>query len=154
MPWLPKAVAFKQASEPEFADYQRSTIANAQRLASKITSRGHRIVSGGTDNHVFLIDVASSGTTGKVVEEALEKSEITVNKNTIPFDTNPPLVASGIRIGTPAVTTRNMGLAEMDLIGDLISDVLENPADESNLGSVEARVIELTDRFPLYEELA
>ncbi|MCH9648562.1 MAG: serine hydroxymethyltransferase [Deltaproteobacteria bacterium] len=147
-----KAVALKLAETPEFADYQRATIANAQRLASRLTQRGHRIVSGGTDNHVFLVDVAASGTTGKVVEEALERAEITVNKNTIPFDANPPLIASGIRIGTPAVTTRKMGLVEMDLIGDLISDVLESPEDEANLASVRARVIGLTDRFPLYGE--
>lgn len=148
-----KAVALKLAQTAEFADYQRATIANAQRLASRLEQRSHRIVSGGTDNHVFLVDVAASGTTGKIVEEALERAEITVNKNTIPFDTNPPLIASGIRIGTPAVTTRKMGLEEMDLIGDLISDVLESPEDEVNLASVKGRVIELTDRFPLYGEV-
>ena len=148
-----KAVAFKLAAGSDFGDYQRDIVANARQLAQRLTERGHRIVSGGTDNHVFLVDVAASGTTGKIAEEALERAEITVNKNTIPFDQNPPLVASGIRIGTPAVTTRKMGPEQMSLIGDLISDVLNDPEDEATLASVKARVIELAARFPLYGAL-
>ena len=115
--------------------------------------RGRRIVSGGTDNHVFMLDVAAAGTTGKVMEKALGDAGITVNKNTIPYDPNPPLVASGIRIGSPAVTTRGIGEAEMVLIADWISEVLGAPEDEAVHASVHQRVGELTERFPLYPEL-
>jgi len=148
-----KAVAFREAQAPEFADYQRAIVANAKRLAGRLAERGHRIVSGGTDNHVFLLDVAAAGLTGKVAEEALEPAGITVNKNTIPYDENPPLVASGIRVGTPALTTRGMGEAEMDLVGDLMADVLAAPGDESVAREVRGKVEELTARFPLYESL-
>ena len=148
-----KAVAFREAQAPEFADYQRAIVANAKRLAGRLAERGHRIVSGGTDNHVFLLDVAAAGLTGKVAEEALEPAGITVNKNTIPYDENPPLVASGIRVGTPALTTRGMGEAEMDVVGDLMADVLAAPGDESVAREVRRKVEELTARFPLYESL-
>ena len=109
-----KAVCFKEAMEPAFAEYQRQIVANAQRLAASLSGHGFRLVSGGTDNHLMLVDVFSKGITGKVAEAALGKAGITVNKNAIPFDQNPPMVASGIRVGTPAVTTRGMREPEMD----------------------------------------
>jgi len=148
-----KAVAFKEAQAPEFADYQRAIVANAKRLAGRLAERGHRIVSGGTDNHVFLVDVAAAGLTGKVAEKALEAAGITVNKNTIPYDENPPFVGSGIRVGTPALTTRGMGEPEMDRIGDLMADVLAAPEDQGVARRVRGQVEELTARFPLYESL-
>ncbi|MBI2186345.1 MAG: serine hydroxymethyltransferase [Acidobacteria bacterium] len=147
-----KAVCFKEAMEPGFAEYQRQIVANAQRLAASIGSHGFRLVSGGTDNHLMLVDVFSKGLTGKVAEAALGKAGITVNKNAIPFDQNPPMVASGIRIGTPAVTTRGMREAEMDLIGDFIARVLHAPDDERTLGMVRSEVERLCRRFPLYPE--
>jgi glycine hydroxymethyltransferase len=122
-----KAVCFKEAMEPAFKEYQRQIIANAQRLASAIASQGFRIVSGGTDNHLMLVDVFSKGVTGKAAEAALGKAGITVNKNAIPFDQNPPMVASGIRVGTPALTTRGMREPEMDVVGELIGRVLAAP---------------------------
>jgi glycine hydroxymethyltransferase len=148
-----KAVAFGEALRPEFGAYQRQIVANAQRLAARLGGRGWRIVSGGTDNHLFLLDVASRGLTGKLAERALEAAGITVNKNAIPFDPNPPLVASGIRIGTPAVTTRGMAEGEMDSIGDLIDEVLAAPEDAAVADGVRGRVEELCARFPLYDAL-
>ena len=127
-------------------------IANARRLAGNLVTAGFRLVSGGTDNHLMLVDVFSKGLTGKVAEAALDKAGITVNKNAIPFDQNPPMVASGIRIGTPAVTTRGMGEAEMDVIADLIARVLRSPADDHALTMVKAEVGQLCSRFPLYPE--
>ena len=147
-----KAVCFKEAMEPGFADYQRQVIANASRLAQVLNSRGFRLVSGGTDNHLVLVDVFSKGITGKAAEAALGEADITVNKNAIPFDTNPPMTASGIRIGTPAVTTRGMGEAEMDLVGDLVCQVLTAPDDRRVLSSVKSEVGKLCRRFPLYPE--
>lgn len=147
-----KAVALGEALTPEFRAYQAHIVENAARLAARLAARGYRIVSGGTDNHLFLMDVASRGTTGKVAERALELAGITVNKNTIPFDPNPPLVASGIRIGTPAVTTRGMGPEEMDQIGDLIADALA--AAEGEAEPIRERVRALCRRFPLYDALA
>jgi len=149
-----KAVAFKEALGDGFRDYQRRIVANAQRLASRLEGRGYRIVSGGTDNHVFLLDVSSAELTGKVAEEALGTAGITVNKNTIPYDPQPPLVASGIRLGTPALTTRGMDEAAMDEVGDLIADALDAHDDEAELGKIRGRVEELCRRFPLYEGLA
>jgi glycine hydroxymethyltransferase len=145
-----KAVCFKQAMEPEFADYQKRILANAARLATSLTSHGFRLVSGGTDNHLMLVDTFSKGVTGKAAEVALGKAGITVNKNAIPFDTNPPMVASGIRVGTPATTTRGMGMAEMDTIGDLIARVLDAPDDDRVAAMVKAEVEGLCKRFPLY----
>jgi glycine hydroxymethyltransferase len=145
-----KAVSFKEALEPEFKAYQQQIIRNAQALAEGLQEAGFRIVSGGTDNHVFLVDVFSKGITGKVAEKALEAARITVNKNTIPFDTNPPLVASGVRIGTPALTARGMGEAEMRQIAVMIAEVLQAPEDETVRRQVIDRVTELTARFPLY----
>jgi glycine hydroxymethyltransferase len=147
-----KAVCFKEAATPEFAAYQRQVVANAQRLAANLASAGYRIVSGGTDNHLMLVDVFSKGLTGKVAEAALGRAAITVNKNAIPFDQNPPMVASGIRLGTPAVTTRGMGEAEMDVIADYISQVLAAPDDDRRLASVKAEVEQLCRKFPLYPE--
>ena len=147
-----KAVCFKEAMEPSFAEYQRQIAANATRLAASIGGHGFRLVSGGTDNHLMLVDVFSKGLTGKVAEAALGKAGITVNKNAIPFDQNPPMVASGIRIGTPAVTTRGMQEAEMDQIGDLIARVLSSPEDDRTLATVKSEVERLCRRFPLYPE--
>ncbi|HSM14589.1 MAG TPA: serine hydroxymethyltransferase [Thermoanaerobaculia bacterium] len=148
-----KAVAFGEAATDAFREYQGRVVANAARLASACSERGIRIVSGGTDNHLFLADVASRGLTGKVAERALDEAAITVNKNTIPNDPNPPMVASGIRIGTPAVTTRGMGEGEMEEIAGLIAEVLAAPEDAAVLGGVRARVRTLCARFPLYPEL-
>jgi len=148
-----KAVCLKEAMEPSFADYQRQIVANAARLASSLASHGFRLVSGGTDNHLMLVDVFSKGLTGKVAEAALGKAGITVNKNAIPFDQNPPMVASGIRVGTPAVTTRGMREPEMDQIGDLIARVLATPDDDRALGMVKDDVERLCRKFPLYPEL-
>ena len=147
-----KAVAFGEALAEGFKEYQRRVVANAARLAAAFAGHGFRIVSGGTDNHLFLVDVASRGLTGKVAEEALDRAAITVNKNTIPFDANPPLVASGVRIGTPAVTTRGMSEREMDEIAALVCDVLADPASPAD--AVRSRVRELAGRFPLYPERA
>jgi glycine hydroxymethyltransferase len=147
-----KAVCFKEAAEPEFATYQRQIVANAKRLANNLASAGFRVVSGGTDNHLMLIDVFSKGLTGKVAEAALGKAAITVNKNAIPFDQNPPMVASGIRLGTPAVTTRGMGEREMDLIADYITRALASTDDDRALTSVKLEVEQLCRKFPLYPE--
>jgi glycine hydroxymethyltransferase len=148
-----KAVAFKEALAPEFRAYQQQIVANARALAARLTEKGFRIVSGGTDNHLLLVDVASAGTTGKVAEKSLEDAAITVNKNTIPFDPNPPLVASGVRIGTAALTTRGMREDEMAQVGDFIAEVLRAPEDVQVRESVRARVRTLCERFPLYDPL-
>ncbi|HYG63735.1 MAG TPA: serine hydroxymethyltransferase [Thermoanaerobaculia bacterium] len=148
-----KAVALHEAQQPEFKEYQRQIVANAARLAKRLVDLGLRVVSGGTDNHVFLLDVGAAGLTGKVVEKALDASAITVNKNTIPFDPNPPLVASGIRLGTPALTTRGMREPEMDIVGDLIAEVLKAPEDTATQERVRRQVRELCERFPLYDPL-
>ena len=145
-----KAVAFKEAATPEFAAYQRQVVVNAKALAESVASHGFRLVSGGTDNHLFLVDVGKKNLTGKVAEKALDAAGITVNKNAIPFDPNPPMVTSGLRIGTPAVTTRGMNEAEMKTIAGLIADVLAAPEDESVKARVHAKVRELTSAFPLY----
>ena len=147
-----KAVCFKEAGEPAFAVYQRQIQANARKLAAVLATAGFRIVSGGTDNHLMLVDVFSRGLTGKVAEAALGKANITVNKNVIPFDQNPPLVASGIRIGTSAVTTRSMREAEMDLIGDFIARALKTPEDDGALAMIRTEVEALCRKFPLYPE--
>jgi glycine hydroxymethyltransferase len=147
-----KAVCFKEAMEPSFAQYQRQIVVNAQRLAASISGHGFRLVSGGTDNHLMLVDVFSKGLTGKVAEAALGKAGITVNKNAIPFDQNPPMVASGIRVGTPAVTTRGMREPEMDQIGELIARVLAAPDDQRAIGMVKSEVERLCRKFPLYPE--
>jgi glycine hydroxymethyltransferase len=149
-----KAVCFKEAASPGFAAYQRQVVANAQRLASSLASAGFRLVSGGTDNHLLLVDVFSKGVTGKVAEAALDRAGITVNKNAIPFDKNPPMVASGIRLGTPAVTTRGMKEPEMDRIADYITRVLTAADDGAVQQAVRIEVNELCRKFPLYPELS
>jgi glycine hydroxymethyltransferase len=147
-----KAVCLKEAMEPAFVDYQRQIVANAKRLAAALAGAGFRLVSGGTDNHLMLVDVFSKGITGKVAEAALGRAGITVNKNAIPFDQNPPMVASGIRVGTPAVTTRGMREPEMDKIAGFIARVLAAPDDERELAAVRADVEALCRTFPLYPE--
>jgi len=147
-----KAVCFKEALEPTFAAYQRQIVANASTLAAAIASHGFRLVSGGTDNHLMLVDVFSKGLTGKDATTALGKAGLTVNQNTIPFDQNPPLKASGIRIGTPAVTTRGMGEREMVTVGDFIARVLASPDDDRVHAMVRAEVEALCRKFPLYAD--
>lgn len=145
-----KAVCFKEALEPEFKEYQRQIVANARALAGALSEEGFRLVSGGTDNHLMLVDVAQKGLTGKVAEKALDRARITVNKNTIPFDPNPPLVTSGIRLGTPAVTTRGMREPEMRRIAQLLARALASHENEAVLAEVRKEVVELTGAFPIY----
>jgi glycine hydroxymethyltransferase len=147
-----KAVCLKEAAEPTFVEYQKQVVANAKRLASVLLASGFRLVSGGTDNHLMLVDVFSRGLTGRAAEAALGKAGITVNKNAIPFDPNPPMVASGIRLGTPAVTTRGMSEREMERIGELITRALATPEDDAALGMVRVEVEQLCRTFPLYPE--
>lgn len=147
-----KAVCFKEAMEAGFKDYQKQVIANAKVLAEGLSSAGFKIVSGGTDNHLMLVNVFVRGLTGAQAEKALERAAITVNKNAIPFDTQPPMKASGIRIGTPALTTRGMKEEEMRMIAGLISEVLADSENESVQASVRNRVKELCERFPIYEQ--
>jgi glycine hydroxymethyltransferase len=149
-----KAVCLQEAAEPAFAAYQRQIVANAARLAAALSAAGFRLVSGGTDNHLMLVDVASKGLTGKLAEAALGKAGITVNKNAIPFDRHPPMVASGIRIGTPAVTTRGMAEGEMDLIGELIARALQAPDADATLAAIRTEVEALCRKFPLYPDSA
>ena len=144
-----KAVAFAEAATPEFVAYQKRVVENARALAAALTKRGLRLVSGGTDNHVMMVDVGAKGVSGKDTEKLLEKLGLTVNKNTIPFDTRSPMVASGIRIGTPAVTTRGMGVAEMETIGDAIARAIEAPEDAAVHASVRRTVAELCAAYPL-----
>jgi len=146
-----KAVCFQEALQPEFRDYQKQIVMNAKVLAEALAVRGFRIVSGGTDTHLMLVDVFSRQVTGKQAEQALERAGITVNKNAIPFDTNPPAIASGIRVGTPAVTSRGLQEPQMELIAHWISEVLNNLEDESVLKRVRSEVEALTEKFPLYE---
>src|SRR5688572_24783769 len=146
-----KAVCFKQAGTDEFRTYILQVVRNARALAARLAARGYRIVSGGTDTHLMLVDVFSKGINGKTAEEALDKAGITVNKNTIPFDQNKPLTPSGIRIGTPALTTRGMKEPEMEAIGNSIAAVLDRPEDENVLKRVRKEVEQLCGRFPLYD---
>jgi len=145
-----KAVAFQEAQQPAYRDYIDRVLENATRLAARMAHHGFRIVSGGTDNHLFLVDVFSKGITGKDAEKALETAGITVNKNAIPFDQNPPMVASGLRIGTPAVTTRGMGPEQMDTIGDFVARALEVRESDDDLARINKEVGEFTAAFPLY----
>jgi glycine hydroxymethyltransferase len=147
-----KAVCFHEALQPEFREYQKQIVANAKVLCETIAADGFRIVSGGTDNHLMLVDVFSKNITGKDAEKALERSGITVNKNAIPFDTNPPMTASGIRVGTPAVTTRGMKEPEMRKIGHWIAEVLNDLGNQSVQTRVRNEVERLTEQFPLYEK--
>jgi glycine hydroxymethyltransferase len=145
-----KAVCFREAMEMSFRAYQAQVAANAKRLAQSLHDEGFRLVSGGTDNHLMLVDVFSKEITGKQAEAALGLAGITVNKNAIPFDKNPPMVASGVRLGTPAVTTRGMTEPEMDRIADLISAALQEPENETALAKIKLEVEELCREFPLY----
>jgi glycine hydroxymethyltransferase len=145
-----KAVCFLEAMQPEFTDYQTQVLANARALAETLMAAGFRVVSGGTDTHLLLLDVFSQGIRGRDAEQALDRARITVNKNAIPFDTNPPMNPSGIRLGSPAVTTRGFGEAEMREVGALIAEALHNIANEDALAAVRQRVGVLTARFPLY----
>ncbi len=147
-----KAVAFKEALSPEFREYQRQIVANAKALAEALIAQGFRLVSGGTDTHVMLVDVASKGLTGKVAEVALDKAGLTVNKNAIPFDTRSPTVTSGIRLGTPALTTRGMREGEMRRVAGLIAEVLADVENAERQARVAAQVRELCAAFPLYRE--
>jgi len=146
-----KAVAFHEALQPEFKEYQRQIVKNAQAMADELKNQGFRLVSGGTDNHLMLVDLTDKGVTGKEVQEALDRASITVNKNGIPFDTRGPQITSGIRIGTPAVTTRGMKENEMRLIASLIADVIKNIGDEKKIKAVAEKVKALCDQFPLYQ---
>jgi glycine hydroxymethyltransferase len=145
-----KAVAFSEASTEEFRDYQKRIVANAAVIAEALLEHGFNLVSGGTDNHLILLDLTSLGMTGAQAQEVLEQAGMTVNKNAVPFDRQPPGISSGIRIGTPAVTTRKMGPNEMRLIGSLIARVLTNPSDEKMIARTRQEVAELCDQFPLY----
>ncbi|MCL5884665.1 MAG: serine hydroxymethyltransferase [Deltaproteobacteria bacterium] len=147
-----KAVALKEAMTPEFRDYQVRIVKNAQAMAGVIKARGFRLVSGGTDNHLFLVNLKDTPMTGKDAQEALDHVRITVNKNTVPFETRSPFVTSGIRAGTPAVTTRGMKEQEMEAIGRMIADILEAPNDPAVAKRVAVEVRDLCDAFPLYKE--
>jgi len=147
-----KAVCFHEAMQPAFREYARQVVANAKVLAAVLASEGYRIISGGTDTHVMLVDVFSKGMLGSEAEKALGEAAITVNKNAIPFDTNPPLKPSGIRIGSPALTTRGMKEGEMRLVGLWISEVLHHRVDAAVLGKIRKQVLELAEAFPLYPE--
>ena len=147
-----KAVAFKEALKPEFKEYQSQIVKNAKALAEGLISHGLRLVSGGTDNHLMLIDLADKGLTGRDVEDALDEAGITTNKNGIPFDTKSPMVTSGIRLGTPALTTRGMCEKEMRIIASLIASVIDDIENESLIADVRSEVKKLCDNFPLYRE--
>ena len=146
-----RAVCFKEAMEPSFRDYQRQVVANAKALAASIAKQGFRIVAGGTDNHLFLIEVHSRGITGSDAEKALDRAGITVNKNAIPFDPLPPMKAGGIRLGSPSITTRGMREPEMEQIGAWIADVLSHIGDAATEQRVRQQVAGLANRFPIYE---
>ena len=145
-----KAAAFKEAQEPSFIDYQKQVIANAKALAETLIARGLRIVSGGTDSHVMLVDLRAKKMTGKEAERVLGEAHITCNKNGIPNDPEKPMVTSGIRLGSPAMTTRGFKEAEARQVGHFIADVLDNPNDPENIAKVRAQVSDLTKRFPVY----
>jgi len=147
-----KAVCFKEAMSEEFKTYQRQVVSNAKTLARRLMERGFEVVSGGTDTHLFLVDLTNKGLSGKKAEKALEAAGITVNKNTVPFDEKSPFVTSGIRVGTPALTTRGMKEPEMERIADLMSRVLENTEDEGALQAVRKETRALCEAFPLYAE--
>ena len=147
-----KAVALNEASAPEFPDYCRQIVANARALAEGVIARGFPVVSGGTDTHLFLLSLVERDTTGKAAQIALERAGITVNKNMVPFDPRKPMVTSGVRIGTPALTTRGMREPEMSEIAELIAGVLENPGDVDRLDAIRAQVEDLCRRFPLYTD--
>jgi glycine hydroxymethyltransferase len=145
-----KAVAFLEAMQPEFVQYQKQVVANARAMCTVFQERGIKIVSGGTDNHLFLVDLVDKGVTGKEADAALGRAHITVNKNSVPNDPRPPMVTSGIRIGTPAVTTRGFKEAEVAQLAHWIADVLNNANDEAVIAKTRAAVVEICRRFPVY----
>jgi glycine hydroxymethyltransferase len=147
-----KAVCFLEAMQPEFREYARQVVANAKTLAETLGGEGFRVVSGGTDTHLMLIDVFSQGMFGSEAEKALGEAGITVNKNAIPFDTNPPMKPSGVRLGTPALTTRGMKEAEMRQVGRWISEALHERSQSAVLDRIRLQVVELAEAFPLYPE--
>lgn len=149
-----KAVSFKEALEPSFKSYQKQVIANAKALATALQAKGIKLVSGGTDNHLMLLDLSDTEITGKQLEEALGKVEITVNKNTVPREKRSPFVTSGVRIGTPAITSRGFGTNEMTIVADLISRVVKNIDNPSELDKIRRDVLALAEKFPLYPEWA
>jgi len=146
-----KAVAFKEAQKSDFAEYQKQIIKNAKTLASELVNLGYHVVSGGTDTHLLLVSFIERNLTGKVVEEALEKAGITVNKNTVPFDPQKPFITSGIRMGTPAITTRGMKEEQMKKISRWIDEVISSLGDENVYKRVKEEVLELCNEFPLYQ---
>jgi len=148
-----KAVAFGEALQPGFKKYQEQIIKNAKTLAAELTKKGFRIVSGGTENHLMLVDLSNKGVTGKDAALALDRAGITANKNLIPYDTKSPSVASGIRLGTPAATTRGMKEEEMKVIAGCIDEVVSNCKDEKKIISVKKKTKDLTGKFPLYKQL-
>jgi glycine hydroxymethyltransferase len=145
-----KAVAFKEALQPEFKEYAKQIVSNAKALAQSLTAEGYRVVSGGTDTHLMLVDVFVKGMFGSEAEKALGEAGITVNKNAIPFDVNPPMKPSGIRVGTPALTTRGMREEEMRVIGRWIVEALDHRSDPAHLAKIRAQVLDLAEQFPLY----
>jgi glycine hydroxymethyltransferase len=145
-----KAVAFKEALSPEFKEYQSQILKNCKALEKSFKDNGFRLVSGGSDNHLLLVDLTSKGVTGKDAEIALDKASITVNKNGIPFDTQSPMVTSGIRVGTAALTTRGMKEKEMELIGGWFNEVIANKDNDAKLAAIKAEVNKLCDKFPIY----
>ncbi len=146
-----KAVSLFEALQPEFKEYQQNVLANAKALGETLLGHGFPLVSGGTDNHLLLVNVKAKGLTGKEAEAKLDGIGITVNKNTIPFETESPFVTSGIRIGTPALTTRKMGVAEMRIIGDLIAQTLE--PNRTDFSSIRETITELSEKYPLYSDI-
>jgi glycine/serine hydroxymethyltransferase len=144
-----KAVCFHEALQPQFREYQRQVVINAKALAAGLAKHGYRIVSGGTDNHLMLVDLRPKDLNGKEAQEVLDRASITVNKNAIPFDTSSPFKPGGIRVGTPAVTTRGMKEEEMLEIAELVAEALNNRSDGDALENVRKKVIDLTSRFPL-----
>jgi glycine hydroxymethyltransferase len=145
-----KAVALKEALTPEFTAYQRQIVSNAKALAEGLLKRGFRLVSGGTDNHLMLLDLRETELTGKLAQETLDRARITVNKNAIPFDTRSPFVTSGVRIGSPAVTSRGMKEAEMETVADLIFRALQKVGDDKALAAIGDEVRDLCRKFPVY----
>ena len=147
-----KATAFLEALKPEFHDYQSQVISNAQAMASQLQTRGYRIISGRTESHVFLVDLRPKNLTGKAADILLSKAHITVNKNSIPNDPESPFVTSGIRLGTPAITTRGFVETEATMVANFIADILDDPNNEANISKVKEEVSALTSRFPVYEK--
>jgi glycine hydroxymethyltransferase len=147
-----KAVCFKEAMSEDFKVYQRQVVANAKKLAVCLMEKGFDVVTGGTDNHLFLLDLTNKGLSGKKAEKALEQAGITVNKNTVPFDQRSPFITSGIRVGTPAITTRGMKEPEMERIAEMMVRVIENYKDEKTIDGVKKETRALCDAFPLYPE--